>query len=487
VVVGLGHIGLELLRRLPREYDLVCVETLPEAIEAARAIRGDGIRIVAGDATSRLVLEEAEVDEADAVLLTTTTQKVNVEVARVLADHFQIRRVISVGITPKGIEELSGLGVEVENIFHLSANALRNRIEQRTKAAHGIGLAKDEILEVEVHPNSRLTDKPLALLSPQRWNVGVIYREGNILVPHGRTVLRGKDRVVLLGEPRVLKTVAEMLTFSFKQFPLEYGPVLTAYLFGGEGLSFFAELAYVRASFPLDRAVLLLSSKARRQAERLRDLAGEAGLQGDTWEEAGDAPLAALSERLGQDPERRGIVALARPAVFEATLPFVLDLRRNRFLRSLSAAAKCPLLLAAGTFPYGRVAVPCVEGVDLQHAMETAFEMGDALQQETSALFVEPSKHLSTPEDEESFQEMRKTVSDMGFIYKASVQSRVLTGNPVKAVAGALPDYHLLVADTGGWKRQGWLRGALDPDPVWHVVRRAPISTLLVPPVEESL
>jgi Trk K+ transport system NAD-binding subunit len=459
----------------------------PDAIEAARAIRGEGIRIVAGDATSRLVLEQAGVDEADAVLLTTTTEKINVEVARVLADHFRARRVISVGITPRGVEAMAGLGVEVENIFQLSANALRNRIEQRTKAAHGIGLAKDEILEVEIHPNSRLANKPLSLLSPQRWNVGVIYRDGNILVPHGRTVLRGKDRVILLGEPRVLKTVAEMLNFSFQQFPLEYGPTLTGYLFGDEDRSFFEELAYVHGSLPLDRSVMLLSPRARRRTEEFRSLAGEAGLQVTSWEETAGAPLAALGARLGRDADERGILAMARRAVLEALFPFVLPLRRNRFLRSLSIAAKCPILLAGGSFPYARVAIPCVAGVDLQHAMETAFEMGNALQQETTALFVEPSKHLSTQEDEEAFREMGKTVSDMGLIYKASVQSQVLTGNPVLAIAGALPEYQLLVADTGGWKRPGWLRGALDPDPVWHIVRRSPISTLLVPPVEESL
>ncbi|MBE0618550.1 MAG: TrkA family potassium uptake protein [Proteobacteria bacterium] len=487
VLVGLGNIGLELLRRLPREVDLVCVDLSPEAIAAARELRGEGIRVVSGDATSRLVLEEAGIDDADAVLLTTTTQKISVEVARVLTDHFHARRVISVGITARGIEDLSALGVEVENIFDLSANALRNRLEQRTKAAHGIGLDKDEILEVEVHPHSRLANKPLRLLTPQRWNVGLIYREGKILVPHGGAVLRGKDRVVLLGEPRVLKTVAEMLTFSFQQFPLEYGPTLTAYLFGDEDQGFFTELAYAFSSFPLERTVLLLSSKARRRGEETTELARQAGLRVDETVPSGDVPLAAIAERLAGHGEERGIVALSRRSVMESAVPFGLDLRRKRFLRGLSGASGCPILLASGTFPYAHVAVPCVEGIDLQHVLETAFEMGTALQQETAALFVKPSKHLSTEEDEGSFREMQKTISDMGLIYKTKVESRLLEGNPVLAVAAALPEYSLLLADTGGWKRQGWLRGLLEPDPVWHIVRRSPISTLLVPPVEEAL
>jgi Trk K+ transport system NAD-binding subunit len=39
-------------------------------------------------ATSRLVLEQAGVGEADTVAITTTTETVNLEVARVLRDHF---------------------------------------------------------------------------------------------------------------------------------------------------------------------------------------------------------------------------------------------------------------------------------------------------------------------------------------------------------------------------------------------------------------
>jgi hypothetical protein len=35
--------------------------------------------------------------------------------------------------------------------------------------------------------------------------------------------------------------------------------------------------------------------------------------------------------------------------------------------------------------------------------------------------------------------------------------------------------------------RQVWPIGILNPDPAWHLIRRSSVSTMIVPPVEESL
>jgi len=487
VVVGLGNVGMELLRRLSREFDVTCVDIHPDRVQAAAEARGEPIPVIVGDATSRLVLEEADVDGADAVLITTTTERINAEVCRVLRDHFQPRRVVSLGITPGGIKQMRGLDVEVEDIFHLSATALRNRIEKRSKAAHGIGLEKDEILEVEVHPHSRLAGKPLRTLSPQRWNIGIVYRDGRILVPHGDTVLRGGDRAILLGDPHVVKTVAEILTFNFKRFPLEYGASLTALLLGTEDLRFFEELAYLRSVLPLERTLLLATRGAAPRRERLEALASEANLGPYDMKELRADAFSDLRRLFTRGEESRGLVVVSRPGVSRTSVSLSTDSRRQRFLQALATSSGSPVLLAGGTFPYGRLAMPCVEGVDVEHVLETVFEAAEAFAAEPTALLAEPSPHLSSNEDDERFALAKRTVSDMGIVYKTSIATESLKGNPVLAVGRALESFQLLVLDTGGWRRAGWLSRLLDPDVAWQITRRAAVSTLLVPPVEESL
>ena len=482
VVVGLGNIGKALLRRLSKEYDVLCVDKDPEAVEAAQAIRGDAVEVVTGDATSRLVLEEARVEDADAVILAMSSEKINVEVARVLAEQFAVGRVISVGITEKGKEALEALGVEVESLFAQAGNALRNRIEQRSKEVHGVGLGKGEILEVEVHPNSRLANKPLRLLAAGRWRVGIIYREGNIIVPRPDTVLKGRDRLIALGEPSVLRTVSEMLTFQFERFPLEYGPTVTVYLTGREGQDFFEEIGYLFSVFPLERLVILRSESARGRDFPLP----EKLLPADREERVvGGPPLEAIARALSEGPDRRGIVAIRKPPA--RRLPIWPELGRKRFLQELSHAVDCPVLLAAGTHPYRSVAVPCVAGVDVQQVLETVFEMGALLNSETSALFVRPSRYLSSEEDVEGFENRRRLVNQLSLIYKTRAEARILEGNPVAAALASLGDAGLLAVDAAGWKARGLLSSLLDPDPIWHIVDRSHVSTLLIPQEEEAL
>ena len=142
IIIGLGSIGLELLRKISRDIDLVCIELNFELEETAKKIRED-CTFFSGDATSRLVLEKAGVSEADGVIITTTTEKVNIEAARILKEHFDAKRVIAIGTTTSEIEALENLGVEVESISTASAIAIRNRLAHASRAAHAIGLGKE--------------------------------------------------------------------------------------------------------------------------------------------------------------------------------------------------------------------------------------------------------------------------------------------------------------------------------------------------------
>jgi hypothetical protein len=48
----------------------------------------------------------------------------------------------------------------------------------------------------------------------------------------------------------------------------------------------------------------------------------------------------------------------------------------------------------------------------------------------------------------------------------------------------ALVEHNLMVNDIGSWRPGGWLASLLQPDVAWETVRRSPLSTLLIPPME---
>jgi trk/ktr system potassium uptake protein len=486
MIIGLGDIGLQLVRSLSRNISLICVDTSPELLEVARQLRSEGLETFLGDATSRLALEKAGARKVDTILITTTSEDVNIEVARVLREHFNVPRVVALGITRGGIKTLEKYDVEVEGIFTASATFLRNRVEFKSKTVQGIGLGKNEILEVEVHGHSRLAGKALGSLNPRSWRVGLVYRDGNIVIPSDDTVLRAKDKVVLLGDPQVLKTVTDLLTFRFKHFPLEFGDTLVAFLPENPEPRYLEELGYLLSVFPLEKALFVCRRPDSGLEAELRQL-GETQhvreLRFAAAEE--DEPCLAVREAVREIGPDVSMVVLPSGQTLGRGLPFFGARIAKRCLQRLSASVGCPVLLAAGSFPYAGVAVPATAAAGFRHALETTLEMSASIRYRIDALFVTPSEYIASEEEKLLDDGMRKAASELSLVYRTAIRQVDLEGNPVRAIGAALEGYNLMVGDVGSWRPEGRLFPLLRPDVAWSLVRRAGISTLLMPPAEK--
>lgn len=482
-IIGLGNVGLPLLNMLSSDIRLVCIDNNPEMIEHARSIRNN-MEVIQGDATSRLVLEKAGIAEADTVVISTTTEVINIEVARVVREHFSIPRVISIGITQSGIEELEQLGVEVESIFAVSATGLRNRLEQRTKTVQGIGIGKNEILEVEVHPNARLANKPLANLRPKNWHIGIIYRDGKIIVPRGNTILKPKDRVVILGEPQVLDTIAERLSFRFTDFPLEYGDTAYIYLSRHGEATCLDEVDYLLDNLPLKQAVVVHTPGSEELLARAEEILKARKVKLLDSMESRVIPekaiLAAL-EQQGYDP---GMIFFDRGSLLRG---FLGKHRHQRRIKQLLKHVNCPICMCSGTFPYEKLAVPAVNMQDSPEALEKALEIGSDITCSIDALMVKPSEYISGEDEVGDYGQIKKTVSDLAHIYRTSVKTSELEGNPIRAILEEMDGYNLLVTRTSSELQVGMIRSFLRPEINWHVLWDAPISALLIPPQEGTL
>lgn len=484
MLIGLGRLGQEILGKVSRDIDVTCVTQEPDAPESLKRLKREDVELVVGDATSRLVLESCRIEEADAVIITITTEKISREVATVIHEHFKPRRVISVAVTSETSEMLRHMGFEVDNIFASTATDIRNRIEHKTKAAHAIGIGKDEILEVEVHPNSRLANKPLGFVKPLNWRTGIIYREGNIIIPRGDTVLKPRDRVVILGDPQVLRTVAEIVTFNYQKFPLEYGDSLIAYVSGNEGPKFIEEINHVFSTFPLRKAWVIFSSRVTE--EKHEEFMGGLEIKEPVVKTTAQSSLAAIRDAVSDCGGTQGLVMVSGELLesFHSAMP---GLRKRTFIKDILAYAHCPVLVSRGTFPYEKVSVPCVEGMDLEHVLETSLQMSEEINNTVTTMQVAPSMYISGGEETAAYEEARAIINSMSLVYKNKSESRELKGNPIKAVAAALRDYDLLITSMDSGQVDSILKYLLKPDVVWNIVRRSPISSIVLPFWEETL
>ena len=483
IIIGLGRLGQELLTKFPKHFHITIVDYSEGAEEVVRDLRRENIKLIKGDATSRLVLEGCGIDEADAVVITTTVEKVNIEVASVVTSNFNPRRVISLAITEDGQGRLDEMGVETENIFVASALGIRNKIEQRTKTPHAIGIGKEEILEVEVNPNSRLANKKLGLLKPINWRLGIIYREGNIIVPTVETVLRPRDRVVILGDPKVLQTVADVLTFNYEKFPLEYGPILLAYVSPQDDMRYIEEVAYVYSTLPLNKALIV--SRDDRISPEADAVLREKGVTEPVYYGSQLSPFGAMEAAM-TSYGGPGLILLSRRFLDSMKATFIGDKRRS-FLARVIKKAKCPILIGNGTFPYERLVVPCVEGLDFGNVMDTAFQVTNELSSELNTLLPRPSPYISDTDDMQMFRDMQKQISSLASTFKTRANTRELAGNPVNAIVAALPEYSMVITNMQDTEQGSVFGDLLNPDITWGLTKRSPISTMVIPHWEESL
>jgi len=484
VIIGLGRLGKEILAKVSRDFDITCVTMEPEAAETLKELKREDAELIEGDATSRLVLEKCRIEDAEAVIITITTEKISREVATVLKDHFKPRRVISVAITGETTNMLLSMGFEVDNIFASTATDIRNRIEHKTKAAHAIGIGKDEILEVEVHPNSRLANKPLGFVKPLNWRIGILYREGNIIIPKGDTVLKPRDRVVILGDPQVLRTVAEILTFNYQKFPLDYGTSLIVFLSSREDKGFIDELNYVYSTFPLKKTWVIRPQRSS-QAD-MEALLASIEIKDAIFKKTSLSPLGALKDAISDCGQSQGLVMISSGFLehFYSTLFGGIS---KSFVREALSLASCPLLISRGTVPYQKMAVPCVSGVELDQIVETALQISDEISNTATAMYVAPSPYLSAGEESETYDNAKATVSAMSMAYKSRMEPLELRGNPVKAVLGALEGQDLMITSMKTQEGEYPFQGMFRPDVSWKLIKQCPASTLVLPSWEETI
>jgi len=480
LLVGAGNIGQLLLQLIDEDVELVCIDRVQANLDRALELRPQGLTVVCGDATSRLQLEELGLDDIDTVIASSTSERVNIEVARVIKEHFDVPQLIAVGITHSGIELLQELGAEVEDIFHLSASGIINRLESKSKTAIGIGLGRSEILQVEVHPDSRLVNKRLSLFHAKKWRIGIIYRDEQIIVPLGSTVLRPHDKVVLLGDPRAIHTLSERLAFRFTSFPLEFGDTLVVATPRSLDSAFLDEVRYLCELLPIEKMLAMIG--APEWQEPLQAIAKACGMKSCEVVAAGKGGLDELPALCASQNVHPALLVLSRSQVLNSGLPLLQGLRSKRQLLRLAEELGAPLLLASGQFPYHKAAVASLGPQSLERSLEIALEFSTLANFAIEVLAVEPSEYLDSDDKFDAVEAMDKIVAYLARTYKKDIPERPLEGNPILAIGAALAGQQLLVADMEAWKKPTLLRTLLTPDTGWEIVRRASLSCLLIPP-----
>ncbi len=215
IIVGGGDVGLNLASLLEKAPDGIrsviiemnrnVAERAADALERTIVLNGDGLTME--------MLEEANVDMADAVVAVTQDDKTNILVAaraKAVGSPLAISLVNDLGLAsmrmPLGIDKfVNPMTVTVSSI-------LRHIRQGKVVSVYTVGDAQAEIIELEVVQGSQLAGKPIRRAGlPKGSRIVGIRKDAEVFCPKGDTVINSGDHVVIFSLFEEVKAIDHLI------------------------------------------------------------------------------------------------------------------------------------------------------------------------------------------------------------------------------------------------------------------------------------
>ncbi len=445
VVVGAGASAGDLIRRLGDSWNVVVVDTDQDRLDAITAIRD--VDTVVGDGSSAVVLRQAGIEVAVAVVASTGSDDMNLEVAR-LARDAGVEQVIALARVPDRVDEYLELGVDVITPARLAARGMEIAMEPRKLASTTFADGRAEAIEFEITPDSPVQGRALKEIHSELWVIAAILRDGSLVVPHGNTRLLTGDRVTVVGSAADFAQVVRTFAGGVSRFPLNFGrKVVVPFASEADRNTAVKEAAYfVRNSNAVELLVVHRDPneiKSQAEADELARLletvnAEELGVEVDRRAVSGDpyrAGVAVATE------ENVGAIVVPLPRR-SAVRPFA---RIPSILNAL-APANVPVLLTRGDAKFKRIIAPARRTVSGDVAGRAAIDIAKRSGAKVVGVAVANPVFMGT----DDLKEKRSATAWLrreAAVQEVDVERHVVRGNPIKVLAQmTAPDTLLVVS-----------------------------------------
>ena len=442
VIVGAGSTGYELASRLGSRHQILLVENRAECLEkygpaveaektAVAAAGHTGITCVRGDGSSRLVLQALYSPEWSCALVALAgNDEVNLEVGR-LGRAVGFDPVIAVQHADEYADRYGVEHITAINRSDLLADQVELSLHHKGAVVpSGIGLGRGELVEIRLVRTSPILNRPLKNLAPYRWRVAAVFRGDELIVPTGDTGLQVDDRVLLVGDPKILPSVAEYLRMGTPQFPRPYGS-----------------------------SVITLESEASDDA---------------LHQEAGSLAQAShVAQLVRETPDAEDIGVLVTRPAGRSVVARILGLPGQD--AELCDRVRAPVLFARGTHPYKKILLPVSASEICIPATEMAIDITRQLGGSLTAVNVDLPRYISGLSEEDIHREV-VPVKKLCELYEVPLNYRHREGNPVRGLLEEAASHDLVVMA----RRQGRRDNFFDPDVALRIARRAACSVIVL-------
>ncbi len=215
IVVGGGKTGMRVASSLLSEgHKVRVVEMRPDVLERLRE-EIPAECIVTGDGTDPQLLESIDIKQAQVVAAVTGEDEANLVIAMLARFEFRVPRVIGRVNNPKNAWTFTpemGVDVALNQAEILSKLILEEMSLGDMMTLLKLGRGEYSIIEERVHPASIAAGRAVKDLDlPTESTLIAVLRKGQLIVPHGNTVLQPSDEVVAIVHHSRLSQLASLL------------------------------------------------------------------------------------------------------------------------------------------------------------------------------------------------------------------------------------------------------------------------------------
>jgi len=198
IIIGCGKIGSYLANLLQDEHNVVVVDREEKSFSKL----GDSFNgiYLSGDGLDPDVLKEAGIEKADALVVTTSNDNINIVVAQIAKKIFNVPKVVA-RVSDVGKSEIyRNLGVDPVNSTAIFASFLREKILGKNFTSYLFESEKLNIMEIK--NTGRYTGRPVNDMNiPGDFKVIAVIRGDEPVIPDEKTVIEDDD--FILGVVRV--------------------------------------------------------------------------------------------------------------------------------------------------------------------------------------------------------------------------------------------------------------------------------------------
>ncbi|MDR2401162.1 MAG: hypothetical protein LBD73_05880 [Deferribacteraceae bacterium] len=409
----------------------------------------DNLDFITGDASSIVLWKRLPAEELSHIIFSLRDEDTAEEICRIVRNILKLDiPVISVNTFDEAHPFCDKYGVTRLNPLSAALSSVMTILEKNYSIPKNIGLGKGEVAEVTIVRHSHLIDRKLKYLKSNLWHLAAIFREGRLILPDPDAEIHIGDKILMTGQPAILRKIVDILVQGSPQFPLQYGEKIHIWA-KGDCSAAVNEVQYLSSYVHTNQIVFFGKPSAINGEINKTDIIAAPSL---------DALF-----------DGAGIVAV----------PYAAPIRSRAPIKKLLKDMTAPLLVSKGRFPYKKL-VALLNATYPGRVLQIGFELFRASSIPYEAVYIALPESLRNAKLKDEYLERHNLVRDYESIDHVKLNFKVLEGNPVKAFSAYIkesPDA-LVITDClpGGL-------GFLEPHIPYLLLRRLSNSMLIIPAV----